>query len=61
MWAAGIILLSILCQKFPLLNPSDDCEALMELCGMFGIPELDHCAKLHSECNCSKEKRLAQL
>ncbi|EIW69907.1 hypothetical protein TREMEDRAFT_30137 [Tremella mesenterica DSM 1558] len=41
-WSVGIILLSILTQKFPIFNSSDDIEALMELCAVFGRTAMEH-------------------
>ncbi len=47
-WAVGIMLLSVLCHKFPIFNSSDDVEALMEIGAMFGPNSLAKCAFLHS-------------
>lgn len=48
-WAAGVILLSMLCHKFPVFNSTDDIEALVEIGGVFGRHQLTKCALLHSE------------
>lgn len=47
-WAVGIMLLSVLCHKFPIFNSSDDVEALMEIGAMFGPNSLAKCAFLHN-------------
>lgn len=48
-WAAGIILLSILCHRFPIFNSNDDTEALLELGAVFGKSGLEKAAFLHSQ------------
>lgn len=48
-WAAGVILLSILCQKFPVFVSGDDMEALLEIGCIFGQAQLEKAAHLHSE------------
>ncbi|KIS00442.1 CDC7 protein kinase [Cryptococcus deuterogattii 2001/935-1] len=48
-WSAGIILFSILTQKFPAFNSSDDIEALMEIAAIFGKTAMERCALLHSK------------
>ncbi|CCJ29781.1 unnamed protein product, partial [Pneumocystis jirovecii] len=47
-WAAGVILLSFLTQRFPFFNSSDDADALIEITCIFGKNEMRKCAKLHS-------------
>ncbi|OXM81671.1 cell division control protein 7 [Cryptococcus neoformans Bt63] len=47
-WSAGIILFSILTQKFPAFNSSDDIEALMEIAAIFGKTAMERCALLHN-------------
>jgi cell division control protein 7 len=47
-WAAGVILLSILCQKFPVFVSGDDMEALLEIGCIFGQAQLEKAAHLHS-------------
>lgn len=48
-WAAGVILLSILCQKFPVFVSGDDMEALLEIGCIFGQAQLEKAAHLHSK------------
>ena len=48
-WAVGIILLSVLCHRFPIFNSNDDTEALLELGAIFGRSGLEKAAMLHSE------------
>lgn len=47
-WSAGIILLSILTQRFPFFNSNDDVDAMLELACIFGKKETRRCAALHS-------------
>ncbi|KAJ9118204.1 hypothetical protein QFC22_004110 [Naganishia vaughanmartiniae] len=47
-WAAGVILLSILCQKFPVFVSSDDMEALLEIGSLFGQAQLEKAGILHN-------------
>ncbi|GHJ89804.1 hypothetical protein NliqN6_6206 [Naganishia liquefaciens] len=47
-WAAGVILLSIMCQKFPVFVSGDDMEALLEIGCIFGQGQLEKAAHLHS-------------
>ncbi|KAF8646093.1 hypothetical protein AX16_007393 [Volvariella volvacea WC 439] len=47
-WAAGVILLSFLTQKFPLLQSNDDIEALMEIAAIIGRRKMEKAATLHS-------------
>jgi cell division control protein 7 len=55
-WAAGIILLSVLCHRFPVFNSNDDTEALLELGAIFGRTGVEKAAMLHSELNRSDER-----
>ncbi|KAH8096632.1 kinase-like protein [Cristinia sonorae] len=48
MWAAGMILLSFLTEKFPLFNSNDDIEALMEIATIIGRKRMERTATLHS-------------
>lgn len=48
-WAAGVILLSIMCQKFPVFVSGDDMEALLEIGCIFGQGQLEKAAHLHSK------------
>ncbi|KAH8083700.1 kinase-like domain-containing protein [Filobasidium floriforme] len=47
-WAVGIILLSVLCHRFPVFNSNDDTEALLELGAIFGRSGLEKAAMLHN-------------
>ncbi|WVQ86040.1 hypothetical protein IAT38_008208 [Cryptococcus sp. DSM 104549] len=47
-WSVGVVLLSILGQKFPAFNSSDDIEALMEIAAIFGRTPMERCALLHN-------------
>nr|ODN89954.1 CDC7 protein kinase [Cryptococcus depauperatus CBS 7841] len=47
-WSAGVVLFSIVTQKFPAFNSSDDIEALMEIAAIFGRTALERCALLHN-------------
>ena len=53
-WSAGVILLTILAQRFPFFNSSDDIEAMIEIASIFGQRRMKHCAQLHGavfDCN----------
>jgi cell division control protein 7 len=50
-WSAGMILLFFLTGKFPLLQSSDDVEALMEIAAIIGRKKMEKTATLHSTCN----------
>ncbi|KAG1752500.1 kinase-like protein [Suillus paluster] len=47
-WSAGMILLFFLAGKFPLLQSSDDVEALMEIATIIGRQKMEKTAILHS-------------
>lgn len=47
MWSAGVILLTILCKRFPFFNSADDVEAIIEIASLFGQRRLRQCALLH--------------
>jgi cell division control protein 7 len=47
-WSAGMILLFFLAGKFPLLQSSDDIEALMEIAAIIGRRRMEKAATLHS-------------
>ncbi|KAG4304631.1 hypothetical protein PORY_002024 [Pneumocystis oryctolagi] len=57
-WAAGVILLSFLTQRFPFFNSSDDVDALTEITCIFGKNEMRKCAKLH---NCIFDTNISTL
>lgn len=46
-WSAGIILLTILAQRFPFFNSADDVEAMIEMASVFGLRRMKLCANLH--------------
>ncbi|MCJ1467277.1 hypothetical protein MMC07_005901 [Pseudocyphellaria aurata] len=46
-WSAGVILLTILAQRFPFFNSSDDVEAIIEIASIFGVRKMKACANLH--------------
>lgn len=47
MWSAGVILLTILAQRFPFFNSADDVEAMIEIASIFGQRKMKACAALH--------------
>ena len=46
-WSAGVILLTILAQRFPFFNSGDDIDAMIEIASIFGRKRMQHCAVLH--------------
>ncbi|KAL8823234.1 MAG: hypothetical protein Q9191_006049 [Dirinaria sp. TL-2023a] len=46
-WSAGVILLTMLAQRFPFFNSADDIEALIEIASIFGQRKMKNCAYLH--------------
>ncbi|KAI4290379.1 MAG: hypothetical protein L6R35_000343 [Caloplaca aegaea] len=46
-WSAGVILLTILCQRFPFFNSADDVDAIIEIASIFGQKRMKACALLH--------------
>ncbi|KAL8650743.1 MAG: hypothetical protein Q9210_003644 [Variospora velana] len=46
-WSAGVILLTILCQRFPFFNSADDVDAIIEIASIFGQKRIKACAMLH--------------
>ncbi|KAL8737702.1 MAG: hypothetical protein Q9181_001420 [Wetmoreana brouardii] len=46
-WSAGVILLTILCQRFPFFNSADDVDALIEIASIFGQKRMKACSLLH--------------
>lgn len=49
-WSVGVILLTILAQRFPFFNSTDDVEALVEMASIFGRKRLHSCAVQHGCC-----------
>lgn len=48
-WAAGIILLTILARRFPFFNSADDIDAVIELAHVFGRQKMRSCALIHGQ------------
>ncbi|KAI1324195.1 kinase-like protein [Xylariaceae sp. FL0255] len=46
-WSAGVILLTILCRRFPFFNSADDIEAMIEIATIFGSRRMKQAAQLH--------------
>lgn len=46
-WSAGVILLTILSERFPFFNSADDVEAMIEIATIFGSHKMRQCALLH--------------
>ncbi|KAK6952582.1 hypothetical protein Daesc_004872 [Daldinia eschscholtzii] len=46
-WSAGVILLTILCKRFPFFNSADDVEALIEIATIFGSKKMKMAGQLH--------------
>ena len=46
-WSAGVILLTILAQRFPFFHSADDVDAMVEIATIFGRQRMKHCAVLH--------------
>ena len=54
MWSAGVILLTILAQRFPFFNSADDVDAMIEIASIYGVKKMKSCAILHGavfQCN----------
>ena len=43
----GVILLTVLAQRFPFFNSADDVEAMIEIATIFGQKKMKQCAALH--------------
>jgi len=55
-WSVGVILLTILAQRFPFFNSADDVDAMIEIATIFGRHKMKQCAMLHGsmfDCNLS--------
>ena len=53
-WSAGVILLTILAQRFPFFHSGDDVDAMIEIATIFGKQRMKACAYLHGavwDCN----------
>ncbi|KAI0206590.1 putative cell cycle protein kinase [Astrocystis sublimbata] len=46
-WSAGVILLTILCRRFPFFNSADDVEAMIEIATIFGSKRMKLAGQLH--------------
>ncbi|KAI0010727.1 kinase-like protein [Xylariaceae sp. FL0662B] len=46
-WSAGVILLTILCKRFPFFNSADDIEAMIEIATIFGTRRMKQAGQLH--------------
>lgn len=46
-WSVGVILLTILAQRFPFFNSADDMDALIEVATIFGQRRMKNCAFMH--------------
>lgn len=46
-WSAGVILLTMLAQRFPFFNSQDDVEAVIEIASIFGRDAMKRCGSLH--------------
>ncbi|KAI0118014.1 kinase-like protein [Hypoxylon sp. NC0597] len=46
-WSAGVILLTILCKRFPFFNSADDVEAMIEIATIFGSKRMKQAGQLH--------------
>ncbi|KAI0397910.1 putative cell cycle protein kinase [Xylariaceae sp. FL0594] len=46
-WSAGVILLTILCKRFPFFNSADDIEAMIEIATIFGSKRMKMAGQLH--------------
>ena len=46
-WSAGVILLTILAQRFPFFHSADDVDAMIEIASIFGKAKIRTCALLH--------------
>ena len=43
----GVILLTVLAQRFPFFNSADDVDAMIEIATVFGRQKMKQCAMLH--------------
>ena len=49
-WSVGVILLTILAERFPFFNSTDDIDAMIEIASIFGKRRMQACALLHGTC-----------
>lgn len=48
-WSAGVILLTIICKRFPFFNSADDIDAVIELTTLFGKAKMRRAALFHGQ------------
>ena len=48
-WSAGVMLLTIICKRFPFFNSADDIDAVIELTTIFGKEKMRQAALLHGQ------------
>lgn len=48
-WSAGVILLTLLSERFPFFHSADDIDALLELTSIFGRKKMRDTALLHGQ------------
>lgn len=48
-WSAGVVLLTILCRRFPFFNSADDIDAIVELGTIFGTQRMKRAALTHGQ------------
>jgi cell division control protein 7 len=48
-WSAGVILLTMLCRRFPFFQSADDIDAVLELTQLFGCRRMRDAAVLHGQ------------
>ncbi|XXH01037.1 hypothetical protein Hte_007388 [Hypoxylon texense] len=46
-WSAGVILLTILCKRFPFFNSADDIEAMIEIATIYGSKRMKQAGQIH--------------
>jgi len=59
-WSAGVILLTILGQRFPFFNSTDDVDAMIELICVFGTKRMEKTGLLHGAVLECKIPRIAE-
>ena len=48
-WSAGVILLTILSERFPFFNSADDVDAMIEMASIFGKKRMQATAAMHGQ------------